>query len=71
MTPLPLDAWHAAHGAKMGEFAGYSMPLYYTRPLDEHQLGFAAADGGELLAPPPTLLGETQWKALTKAFLGT
>jgi len=37
----------------------------------EHQLGFAAADGGELLAPPPTLLGETQWKALTKAFLGT
>ncbi len=37
----------------------------------EHQLGFAAADGGELLAPPQSLLGETQWKALTKAFLGT
>ncbi len=37
----------------------------------EHQLGFAAADGGELLAPPQALLGETQWKALTRAFLGT
>lgn len=37
----------------------------------EHQLGFAAADGGELTAPPPSLLGESQWKALTKAFLGT
>lgn len=37
----------------------------------EHQLGFAAADGGELLAPPTSLLGEAQWKALTQAFLGT
>lgn len=37
----------------------------------ESQLGFAAADGGEPLAPPPSLLGETQWKALTRAFLGT
>lgn len=37
----------------------------------EQQLGFAAADGGELLAPPTTLLGEAQWKALTGAFLGT
>lgn len=37
----------------------------------ERQLGFAAADGGELLAPPPALLGETQWKSLTTEFLGT
>jgi glycine cleavage system H lipoate-binding protein len=37
----------------------------------EQQLGFAAADGGELLAPPASLLGEAQWKALTQAFLGT
>lgn len=35
----------------------------------EQQLGFAATDGGVLLAPPPSLLGEAQWKALTKAFL--
>ncbi len=37
----------------------------------EQNLGIATADGGELLGPPPELLGEPQWKALTKAFLGT
>jgi glycine cleavage system H lipoate-binding protein len=37
----------------------------------EHQLGYAAADGGALLGPPSSMLGEEQWKALTRAFLGT
>jgi len=37
----------------------------------DHQLGLAAADGGELIAPPTSLLGELQWKALTKEFLKT
>jgi aminomethyltransferase len=36
MRHLPLHAWHAAHGAKMGEFAGFAMPLYYGKPLEEH-----------------------------------
>lgn len=36
MKELPLHAWHVAHGAKMGEFAGFNMPLYYSKPLDEH-----------------------------------
>jgi aminomethyltransferase len=27
---LPLDAWHRAKGARMVEFAGYSMPVQYT-----------------------------------------
>jgi glycine cleavage system H lipoate-binding protein len=35
----------------------------------EEQLGFAAADGGQLVAPAPSLLGEAGYKALTKAFL--
>jgi glycine cleavage system H protein len=35
----------------------------------EGQLAMAAADGGELLAPGPSLLNEEQWKALTRAFL--
>ncbi len=35
----------------------------------EDQLGFAAADGGELVAPAPWLVGEENWKALTAAFL--
>ena len=38
ITPkrVPLDAWHRAHGAKMCDFAGYDMPLYYGKPLAEH-----------------------------------
>jgi aminomethyltransferase len=36
MKELPLHAWHVGRGAKMGEFAGFSMPLYYSKPIDEH-----------------------------------
>jgi glycine cleavage system H protein len=35
----------------------------------EHQLGMAAADGGELVAPGPSLLTETQWEEMTQSFL--
>ncbi len=35
----------------------------------EERLGFAAADGGELVSPAPWLVGEEGWKALTAAFL--
>jgi glycine cleavage system H lipoate-binding protein len=35
----------------------------------EEQLGFAAADGGELVAPAPWLIGESGWRALVAAFL--
>ena len=37
----------------------------------EMQLGMAAADGGELIGPPDTLLSDAQWKALTRGFLLT
>jgi glycine cleavage system H protein len=40
----------------------------FTRFLEE-RLGFAAADGGELVAPAPWLVGEEGWKTLTAAFL--
>ncbi|WP_170004970.1 glycine cleavage system aminomethyltransferase GcvT [Pseudopontixanthobacter vadosimaris] len=33
---LPLDAWHRANGARMVEFAGYSMPIQYTGIVAEH-----------------------------------
>jgi glycine cleavage system H lipoate-binding protein len=36
----------------------------------EQRLGFAAADGGELVAPAPWLVGEEGWRELTSAFLG-
>ena len=35
----------------------------------EHQLGMAAADGGELVAPGPSLLTESQWEEMTQTFL--
>jgi glycine cleavage system H lipoate-binding protein len=35
----------------------------------EHELGLAAADGGELVAPGPTLLSDEQWQKMTKSFL--
>ncbi len=33
---LPLDAWHRARGARMVEFAGYSMPVQYEGIIAEH-----------------------------------
>ena len=36
LKTLPLDAWHRAFGARMVEFAGYSMPVQYQGVLAEH-----------------------------------
>ncbi len=33
----PLTDWHKAAGAKMAEFAGYEMPLWYGSSLAEHR----------------------------------
>lgn len=33
---LPLDAWHRAKGARMVEFAGYTMPIQYEGIMAEH-----------------------------------
>jgi glycine cleavage system H protein len=35
----------------------------------EHQLGIAAADGGELMVPPHRLLTPAQWDAVVRGFL--
>jgi len=40
MTELrrtPLAEWHAAHGGRMVEFAGWSMPIQYSGVIAEHQ----------------------------------
>lgn len=37
MLHTPLHDWHVAHGGKMVEFAGWSMPIYYTSITEEHQ----------------------------------
>lgn len=36
MKQLPLQSQHESSGAKFGEFAGFNMPLYYTKPIEEH-----------------------------------
>ena len=33
----PLYGWHVAHGAKMIDFAGWSMPVQYTSIIQEHE----------------------------------
>lgn len=33
----PLTSWHKKAGARMAEFAGYEMPLWYTSALAEHK----------------------------------
>lgn len=51
------EGWLARESSRFGRFL-------------EDRLGFAAADGGELVAPAPWLVGEASWRALTKEFLG-
>ncbi|MDH4247083.1 MAG: glycine cleavage system aminomethyltransferase GcvT [Deltaproteobacteria bacterium] len=43
MKKLPLHEQHTSLGARFGEFAGYDMPLYYTKPLEEHHTVRTAA----------------------------
>ncbi len=51
MTPLaiapladtPLHDWHAAHGGKLVDFAGWSMPVHYGSIVAEHQAARRAA----------------------------
>ena len=49
-------AWLAREDERLTEFL-------------EHQLGIAAADGGELMVPPHRLLAPAQWEALMCGFL--
>jgi glycine cleavage system H protein len=49
--------------------AWFSAETHRLTHFFERELGLAAADGGELVAPVPALLSETQWHAVTQAFL--
>ncbi|MEE8396288.1 MAG: glycine cleavage system aminomethyltransferase GcvT, partial [bacterium] len=37
MKRLPLHRFHQQLGATFGQFAGFEMPLYYRKPLEEHR----------------------------------
>ncbi len=36
LLTTPLHDWHAAHGGRMVDFAGWSMPVQYTSIIEEH-----------------------------------
>lgn len=38
LKKTPLTDWHASHGARMVEFAGYEMPVQYEGVLAEHAI---------------------------------
>lgn len=50
------DRWMRSEDARLGRFL-------------EHELGYAAADGGALSAPLPALLGEDGWRKVVFSFL--
>jgi hypothetical protein len=62
------DAWTKLPGGLMGEAWLETERRRLARFIDE-ELGLAAADGGELVAPAPALLGEDGWRRLVAAFL--
>jgi aminomethyltransferase len=37
LAQTPLFDWHAAHGGRMVEFGGWSMPVQYSGIVEEHQ----------------------------------
>ncbi|MEM6655332.1 MAG: glycine cleavage system aminomethyltransferase GcvT [Planctomycetota bacterium] len=36
LAPTPLHEWHASHGGRMVDFAGWSMPVQYGSIIEEH-----------------------------------
>jgi len=36
LLKTPLYDWHVAHGGRMVDFAGWSMPVQYTSIIEEH-----------------------------------
>lgn len=64
LRTTPLTDWHAAHGAKMVEYAGFAMPVQYEGVLAEHEtvrerVGlFDITHMGEILVSGP---GAADW----------
>jgi glycine cleavage system H lipoate-binding protein len=62
------EAWKKLPGGMTGEIWLETERRRLARFVDD-ELGLAAADGGELVAPAPALLGEEGWRRLLAAFL--
>ncbi len=65
----PADAaWEALPREEEAESFLRKESARWSRFLED-RLGFAAADGGELIAPAPWVVGEEGWQALVAEFL--
>jgi glycine cleavage system H lipoate-binding protein len=62
------DAWESLPRAEEAETFMRREAARWSRFFEE-RLGMSAADGGELVAPAPWLVGEEGWSALTAEFL--
>jgi glycine cleavage system H lipoate-binding protein len=62
------DSWKRLPGGPSGDVWLADERRRLARFVDD-ELGLAAADGGELVAPAPALLGEEGWRRLVAAFL--
>ena len=65
----PQDSAYARMPYGAESRAWFSREAVRLSQFFEHQLGMAAADGGELIAPAPSLLTESQWAEMTESFL--
>lgn len=48
LLKTPLYEWHVTHGARMSEFAGWAMPLFYSSIFQEHQATRSACGIGDI-----------------------
>ncbi len=62
------DAWKTLPGGLHADTFMLAERRRLARFVEE-ELGLAAADGGELVAPAPALLGEEGWRKVVAAFL--
>jgi len=67
----PSDSGHARMPYGEPSRQWFSGEAHRFSQFLEHQLGHAVADGGELVAPGPSLLTEEQWEEMTKEFLAS
>jgi glycine cleavage system H lipoate-binding protein len=68
VSPADEAAYEALPRAGAAESWMRAEALRWNRFVED-RLGFAAADGGVLVAPAPWLIGEEGWRALSETFL--
>jgi glycine cleavage system H lipoate-binding protein len=68
VVPADLSFARLPHGSAAEQFLREESARW--NQFVEGRLGYAAADGGELTAPAPWLLGDEGWRELAEQFVG-